>query len=463
MRTVRIFCIICPVMFLVMNCKSDVSKETSDKAKSGPGVSGVVSPEWIKNTAIYEVNIRQYTPEGTFNAFAAHLSRLKKLGVDILWFMPVQPIGEINRKGTLGSYYSVKDYKKVNPEYGTMEDFRNLVRLVHEAGMHVILDWVPNHTAWDHTWTKEHPDWYKLDEDGAFISPFDWTDVIQLDYDNEEMRQEMIEDMKYWIRETDIDGFRCDVAHMVPVAFWDEARKELDKVKPVFMLAESDQYFLHKDAFDMTYGWQFFHLMNDIAAGKKTANAISYHFGMIDSLFPAGSIIMQFTSNHDENSWNGTEYERLDGGVKTFTVLAATVPGMLLIYSGQEAGMNKRLEFFEKDTIEWQDSGMFGFYQTLLNLKKRNQALWNGKWGGSLTRVTSSDNKAVYAFVREKNGDKVFVILNLTGNPVTVTMKGKVYSGNYKDVFNGETVRFHKNEEMSLSGWEYHVYEKGEQ
>jgi glycosidase len=322
------------------------------------------------------------------------------------------------------------------------------------------MDWVPNHTAWDHRWTVEHPDWYRLDENGNFVSPFDWTDVIQLDYDNEEMRREMIEEMKFWINEAGIDGFRCDVAHMVPVDFWDEARAALDSIKPIFMLAESDQYFLHEHAFDMTYGWPLFHLMNDIAAGKKTANAISYYFGMVDSLFPQGSIIMQFTSNHDENSWSGTVWERLDGGVETFAVLAATVPGMLLIYSGQEAGLDKRLAFFEKDTIPWQDHELFGFYQTLISLKKRNQALWNGQWGGDLTRVTSTDNKAVYAFLREKNGDKVFVVLNLTGEPVTVTLKGRQYKGTYTDIFSAQTVAFSKDTKVDLDGWEYHVYEK---
>jgi glycosidase len=460
MHAIKIITIICLVILLAMNCKTDTSREVEKKVPSGPAISNVITPEWVKNAVIYEVNVRQYTPEGTFNAFTEHLPRLKTLGVDILWFMPVNPIGVKNRKGPLGSYYSVKDYTAVNPEFGTMEDFRRLVEQVHEQGMYAIIDWVPNHTAWDHRWTKEHPDWYKQDEKGEFVSPFDWTDVIQLDYDNEEMRQEMIEEMIFWIRESDIDGFRCDVAHMVPVDFWDEARKELDKVKPVFMLAESDQYFLHKNAFDMTYGWPFHQLIKDIAKGKKTANAISYHFGTIDSLFPAGSIIMQFTSNHDENSWNGTVYELFDGGVETFTVLAATVPGMPLIYSGQEAGLNKRLRFFEKDTIKWGEHELFGVYQKLLGLKHRNPALWNGKWGGSLTRVTSSDNKAVYAFVREKESDRVFVILNLTGEQVTVTLKGKVYPGRYNEVFSDETVTFRRNEEVTLTGWEYRVFEK---
>ncbi len=423
-------------------------------------VSNVISPDWVKNAAIYEVNIRQFTEEGTFNAFAAHLPRLKELGVDILWFMPIHPIGEKNRKGSLGSYYSVKDYKAINPEFGSLEDFKTLVGLIHKQGMHAIIDWVPNHTAWDHVWTLEHPEYYVTDDDGGFVSPFDWTDVIQLDYENNEMKQDMAEAMKYWLLETGIDGFRCDVAHMVPVEFWDELRPALEAIKPVFMLAEADQHFLHENAFDASYGWPFHHLMNEIAAGKKTANAISYHFSKKDSLFPVGSIIMQFTSNHDENSWSGTVWERLDGGVKTFAVLAATVPGMPLIYSGQEAGMDKRLEFFEKDPIDWKEHELFGFYQTLLSLKERNSALWNGSSGGTLTRITSSDNKSVYSFLREKDDDRVFVVLNLTGEPVTVTLKGKKHAGSYTDIFSGEAVEFSSGTEMELEAWEYRVYEK---
>jgi glycosidase len=424
------------------------------------GYSEVLNQDWVRNAVIYEVNIRQYTPEGTFNAFAEHLPRLKSLGVEILWLMPINPIGQMNRKGELGSYYSVKDYKRINPEFGDMDDFKALVRKVHEEGMHIIIDWVPNHTSWDNVLTLEHPDYYKTTEDGNFASPFDWTDVIRLDYDNKDLRKYMIETMKYWITETDIDGFRCDVAHMVPVDFWEEARPELEKVKPIFMLAESDQPELNRKAFDATYGWPFHSLMNDIAAGKKTANAISSHFSRVDSIYPAGSIIMQFTSNHDENSWNGTEYERLDGGVKTFAVLASTVPGMPLVYSGQESGMNKRLKFFEKDTIEWKDSEMFGFYKELIALKERNEALWNGKYGGTLTRITSTNNKSVYAFMREKGADRVFVVLNLTGDPAIITLKGKLYAGRYQEIFSGSKVKFKKDESLILQPWDYRVYEK---
>jgi glycosidase len=468
MRTKRILLppvlVLIPVLALFNVClnsckngKQDEMKIQSDKPLAG--TSEVINQDWVKNAVIYEVNIRQYTPEGTFNAFAEHLPRLKALGVDILWLMPVNPIGQMNRKGELGSYYSVKDYYRTNPEFGNMDDFKALARKVHEIGLHIIIDWVPNHSSWDNVLTLEHPDYYKTTEEGNFVSPFDWTDVIQLDYSNKELRKYMIDAMKFWLTETDIDGFRCDVAHMVPLDFWEEARSELEKVKPIFMLAESDQPELNRKAFDVTYGWPFHHLMNQIAAGKKTANAISSHFSKVDSVYPTGAIIMQFTSNHDENSWNGTEYERLDGGAKTFAVLAATIPGILLVYSGQEAGLNKRLKFFEKDTIDWIDYEMTNFYKKLIDLKGRNEALWNGRYGGTLTRITSTDNKSVYAFIRETGSDRVFVILNLTANPVNITLNGKIYKGHYADLFTGDKVKFRKGENMVLSPWEYHVYE----
>jgi len=449
---------ICIFLVIFPSCMKKKPGEQKPSEKSG--MTEVVNLEWVKNATIYEVNIRQYTPEGTFDAFAEHLPRLKDLGVDILWLMPIHPIGEKNRKGELGSYYSVRDYTTVNPEFGDMDDFKALVSQVHKLGMHIIIDWVPNHTAWDNPWATDHPDWYKQDEEENFVSPFDWTDVIQLDYDNHQMRQAMIDAMKFWLAEADIDGFRCDVAHMVPVDFWNESRMALDAVKAIFYLAEADQPFLHEKAFDATYGWPFHHLMNEIAKGNKTAKAISHHFNRVDSTYPGGSIIMQFTSNHDENSWNGTVWERLGDAVETFAVLSFTVPGMPLIYNGQEAGLDERLEFFVKDTIEWQDHELFSFYQSLISLKKRNKALWNGVHGGTLTRVTSTDNISVYAFLREKEEDKVFVILNLSDKPVEVTLKGDKYIGDYMNIFNGENVTFKENAEVSLEPWKYIVCER---
>jgi glycosidase len=416
--------------------------------------------DWSRNAVIYEVNIRQYTREGTFNAFEKDLPRLTKLGVDILWLMPVHPIGEKYRKGKLGSYYSVKDYKAINPEFGTIGDFKHLVKAAHAQGLKVIIDWVPNHTSLDNDLVKTHPDYYLKDSAGKFVSPFDWTDVIRLNYSNPATRRYMTETMQWWLNETDIDGFRCDVAHMVPTDYWDELRPELDKVKPVFMLAEADIPAQHMRGFDMSYDWKFHHIMNDIAKGRKKATAIMKHFAWADSVYPGDSYLMQFTSNHDENSWNGTEYERMGEGVQTFAVLAATLRDMLLIYNGQESGFNRRLKFFEKDSIDWGHYPLTGFYQELIALKKRNKALWNGEEGGKIQPVPTNRNNAIFAFVREKENDKVLVICNLTAKPQAVKIKSALLQGRYIELFTGEKQSFGEQAKITLKPWQYLLFEK---
>ena len=441
-------------IFFLISCRNT----GSGKPRKGIPVGYVKHPEWSKNANIYEVNIRQYTPEGTFTAFEKHLPRLKEMGVDILWFMPVHPIGEKNRKGTLGSYYSVKDYKAVNPEFGTLDDFKSVVEEAHALGMYVIIDWVANHTAWDNPWIYEHPGWYTKDSAGNFVSPFDWSDVVDLDFDNKELWKAMQDALDYWVTEADIDGYRCDVAGMVPVEFWNETRMRLDKIKPVFMLAEAEEPEHHLYAFDMSYGWEFHHIMNQIANGKMNANAIDSYFKKQDTLYPANAYRMYFTSNHDENSWNGTEFERMGDGARTFALLSATIPGMPLIYSGQEAAFNKRLEFFEKDQIEWDDYPYQDFYSSLLKLKHQNQALWNGDSGGTSQRIKTSDNKSVYAFIREKEGNKILILLNLSGKNVETTLKGTKFIGNSKEWFTGEHKTLNKNESILLEPWGYLVF-----
>jgi len=421
-------------------------------------VSEVVHPEWSWNSVIYEVNIRQYSPEGTFAAFEKDLPRLKELGVDVIWIMPVHPIGIKNRKEPLGSYYSVRDYLGVNSKFGTMDDFKSMVNKMHELGMKAILDWIPNHSSWDNDLIITNPEYYKTDTSGNMVSPFDWTDVVQFEYRNPELRKYMLNVMKWWLKETDIDGFRCDVAHMVPVDFWNIARIELDKVKKVFMIAESEQPFLHEKSFDVTYDWKFHHLMNDIAQGKKNANNIEKHFAWVDSIYPADSYLMQFTSNHDENSWAGTEYERMGAGAKTFAVLAATVPGIMMMYNGQEAGFNRRLKFFEKDSITWEKNEMFGFYQKLISLRKTNNALFNGAMGGNMVRISTGKDTSVYAFYREANHEKVFVVLNLSTRNQSLKLKGNAYQGIYKELFSGNEEIFKANSRMVLKPWEYRVY-----
>ncbi|UBM62816.1 alpha-amylase [Candidatus Sulfidibacterium hydrothermale] len=413
---------------------------------------------WSRHANIYEVNIRQYTPEGTFKAFQQHLPRLQKMGVKILWLMPIYPIGEKNRKGTLGSYYAVQNYEAVNPNFGTLDDLKSLVKDAHARGMHVILDWVANHTAWDNVWVKEHPDWYKKDSSGNFVSPFDWTDVIALNYDNQDLRHAMINAMIFWLKNADVDGFRCDVAGMVPVDFWDEARTALDKVKPVFMLAEDeDNVALVKYAFDMNYTWKMLHLMNDIASGKKKAAEIWNYLKWNNETFDPDVYRMYFTSNHDENSWNGTAFERLGDAFKVFTVFDYTIPGMPLIYGGEEAGNNKRLRFFEKDTINWSQLPYAEFYGRLNHLKDTCSLLTNGDEGGKLIPLSEGISDDVFAFYREKGGRQMVVILNLCNQPRSFTLNNEKIKGKYKLFFKGEEIEIQTDWVFHLPAWGYTV------
>lgn len=387
--------------------------------------------EWSRNANIYEVNIRQYTPEGTFEAFARHLPRLKQMGVDILWLMPVQPIGEKNRKGTLGSYYAVRDYTAVNPEFGTMADLKALVKQAHGLGMRVIIDWVANHTAFDNPWTVAHKDWYLKNDKGELYpvtytdgaEPEYWTDVTGLDWRNRDLWKGMTEAMLFWVREADIDGFRCDVAGKVPTPFWNQARAALDQVKPVFMLAEADKPDLHEHAFDMTYGWDTKDIFKDIAKGKADARTLKAFVEHPPKAFPPGAYRMRFTTNHDENSWSGSDVELYGPAFKAMAVLAATLPGMPLIYGGQESGLDKRIQFFEKDPIAWKDYRYAPFYAGLLKLKHDNPALWNGQYGGAM-QVLDTGNDKVFAFRRHRDHNVVQVVVNVSNAAQRYTLPG---------------------------------------
>lgn len=409
-----------------------------------PAATKVSHPEWSRNAVIYEVNPRQFTDKGTFKALAHELPRLKELGVDILWFMPIHPISELNRKGQTGSYYAVRNYKTVNPEFGNIDDFRAIVKEAHRLGMKVIIDWVPNHTGCDNTWVTDNPEWYVKDKDGRMVGPYDWTDTYKLDYNNKEMRAAMIDAMQYWLREADIDGFRCDVASEVPVDFWNEARPQLEKVKPgIFMLAEASVPALEEEGFDMAYNWPMKDLFSEIAAtqgqysfkkeGEPMRTFPVKNVLAIDSLlaaqaaeYPADSYMMNMITNHDLNSWEGTEFERLGNLQAAFAVLSYTLPGMPLIYTGQETGMNRAFEFFVKDNPPtWEPRNeYFTFYQTLNNLKHNNKALLAGNAGGDITRYPTKSNN-IYAFSRSLDGNEVMVIVNLGNATEKLAFKGK--------------------------------------
>ena len=410
-------------------------------------------PEWAANATIYEVNVRNYTPEGTFRALEAHLPRLAKMGVVIVWLMPIHPIGEVGRKGALGSPYAVRDYYGVNPEFGTPEDLRHLVQAAHALGMRVILDWVANHTSRDNALIAEHPDWYQHDAQGQLVPPVaDWTDVVALDYANPEMRAYMVEALRYWVREADVDGYRCDVAGLVPTDFWDEARPALEAIKPVFMLAEWDELYpsggltweefnddthLLEKAFDMSFGLRLHYLLDRIAEGKAALADLDTYLAAERAKYPPTVYLMHFTSNHDVNSWDGTEYERLGPLALPFAVLAALLPGMPLLYSGQESGLNRRLAFFDKDPIAWGSYPLQDFYTKLLQLKKRHPALRNGDAASQFQRL--SGPSGLYGFIREKNGSAVVVLVNATAEPLTLPGQKMVVSPQKGlfDVFSG--------------------------
>ena len=437
---------------VTLSCDRNGEETTAPDLVSTP-------PEWAVDANIYEVNIRQYTEEGTFDAFSEHLPRLKKMGVEILWFMPIHPIGEENRKGTLGSYYSIVDFKEVNPNFGTKEDFRELVQEAQALDMRVIIDWVANHTAWDAVWTETNPEFYSMDEDGNFHPPVeDWADVIQLDYDNVNLRAAMHDALEYWVREFNIDGYRCDVAYMVPTDFWNEARTRLDNIKPVFMLAEAEVPELHDYAFDMSYAWKYAQTIRDVAAGKEGLDAIDRVMEQEMERFSKSDYRMFFTTNHDENSWNGSDTELYGGNFENFAVLSATIWGMPLVYSGQEEGLDQRLEFFEKDLIEWGDFKYEEFYTTLLDLNTRNSALWNGAESGDFVKIQTGKDDTVYAFKRVNRTDEVFVILNFSDSGQTITLNESAVEGNWRDVFSGTTVSLEPAQAIPANG--YLVFEK---
>lgn len=423
----------------------------------------VTPPVWAKDANIYEVNIRQYTPEGTFEAFRQHLPRLQKMGVEILWLMPIHPISVPKRKGTLGSYYAVSDFRAINPLFGNHDEFKQLVDSIHALDMHIIIDWVPHHTGWDHPWIQQHPEYYNTNDKGEIRDPINeetgepwgWTDVAELNLSSKEMRRQIIDDMIYWIEEYNIDGFRVDHAHGVPDDYWDEVSRTISELKkPLFMLAEGEEDYLRNDSsFVVGYSWRFHHLTNDIARGEKNVNHLDSVLLHDRSRYTYG-YNMYFTSNHDENSWAGTEFERMGEGHKAFAALCATIDGIPLLYSGQEEPLRKRLEFFEKDTIPFKNYAYADFYSTLLNLKKKNKALWNGQNGGLAERINVSEH--VYAFEREKEGSRFVGIFNLSPNAMTTQLTVSV--DNMFDVFDHQNINISVHDTIALEPWEFRLY-----
>lgn len=465
----------------IFGCKSETDNETDFEVQEDIASYEPIDQEVIESAVIYEANIRQYSPEGTFDAFAEDIPQLRDLGVRIIWVMPINPISEIKRKATgdeftseiedpeerkkyLGSYYSVSDYKAINPEFGTMEDFKEMVDTAHENGIYVIIDWVPNHTGWDHPWITDHPNYYTQNEKGEIIDPINpdtgeswgWTDTADLNYDNMEMRQEMINDLRFWVENADIDGYRMDVAHKVPVDFFETVTRELKEIKPnIFMLAEAEQPDLLKNAFDMHYGWEVHHIFNEIAKGNMTVKAFDEYMEKTKNTLEADDINMNFVTNHDENSWNGTLKERMPDSKEIFTALTYTMPGMPLIYSGQEYDMEKRLRFFEKDTIPKTKGRYYTVLQKLGELKNSNEALSAGESAGSYERMeTANDN--ILMFQRKKGDDTVIFVGNFSKNPQTVEYN---FNEELEDYMHDRTVDL-TNKKLGLGPWEYRIFVK---
>ena len=461
----------------MMGCKKnseDIASTTIEK----------FSPAVEENSVIYEVNIRQYSPEGTFNAFTKDIPQLKELGVKIIWVMPIFPISQTKRKATggddskfasempaaeqhkyLGSYYAVSDFKKVNPEFGTIEDFRNLVKTAHENGIYVILDWVPNHTGWDHVWIKNHPEYYTKNAKGEIIDPINpetgkswgWTDVADLNYDNQNLRKAMTADMMYWIKDEAIDGFRCDVAGNVPLDFWQQAIPQLRKQKNIFMLAEAwEPALLKNNLFDMAYAWDGHHTLNKIAQGKEPVKQFDAYIEKINKDYEANDILMNFVDNHDENSWNGTIKSRLGEAEAAMTALSYLMPGMPLVYSGNEYGLEHSLKFFEKDSIPKTKGKQWELRAKLGKIKNEIDALHGGKNKANYKRLNAS-NENVLAFERMKNGKKVIYLANLSAKPVSVSLP---VSGQYKDLMNEKMMDLKTSQVLSMLPWQYYILTK---
>ncbi|MEP4891608.1 MAG: alpha-amylase family glycosyl hydrolase [Aliiglaciecola sp.] len=418
------------------------------------------TPEWVKNAVIYEVNIRQFTSLGTFNAAQSHFPRLKSLGVDILWIMPIHPIGEKNRKGSLGSPYAVKDYYAVNPEFGDLASFQDFVKTAHSFGFKVIIDWVCNHSAWDNHLVEDHPDWYARDYKGDFTPTpwWDWDDVIDFDYSNTELRNYIAKAMRYWVEVADIDGFRCDVAGFIPNDFWANVRADLDSIKPIFMLAEWESKDLHQNAFDMTYAWSWNETLHGITCHGLPISKLFKYYSWNEKSYPVEAHRMTFVSNHDKNAWDGTQLEQFQQGLEAAIVLSVIGEGMPLIHNGQEAGETKRLAFFEKDPIDWQQHHIGDLYQSLIQLKKTHSALYNAQWGARMIQVPNSAPEQVFSFVRSDKNSKVLVVINFSNQPLQVTLKGSLCLGDYDSFFENKSLEIKPDSELTMTPWGYQIY-----
>jgi alpha-amylase len=414
---------------------------------------------WVSSTNIYEVNLRQYTAEGTYLAFSKHLPRLKDMGVEVIWFMPVTPISIKNRKGSLGSYYACSSYVDSNPEFGTIDEFKSLVKSIHALGMKVIIDWVANHTGWDHEWTISHPEYYTQDHEGNFKPPVEnWEDVIHLNFYNSALRRAMIDAMKFWVNDCGIDGFRCDMAMLVPVDFWKEARTELDQIRSLFWLGEFDQWNdeAYAHVFDISYTWHWMHISEEFYRNHRRIVELDKALTGYKQKNPTHHLHAFFTSNHDENSWNGSEYEKYGAMALPLAVFSCTWDGVPLLYSGQELPNNKRLQFFDKDEIEWTDKPVLHtFYRKLLGLRKDHPALLGHNEHSFTWRIATDQPDEVFCFLRKNKEQELLVLLNFSEKPLSLLLHDLRVRGEFNDILSSD--KKDAADTFTLEPWGYKV------
>lgn len=418
-------------------------------------------PEWTYGSVVYEMNVRQSTEAGTFAAAEERLPELRDLGADIVWLMPIHPIGEKGRKGSLGSYYAIRDYFDINPEFGTMEDFEHFLATAHSLGLRVILDYVANHTSPDAAWVDEKPaDWYVRDSLGNTVVQYDWTDIAKLNYDNADLRTEMKRVLHFWT-DKGVDGFRCDAAMEMPDEFWNDAFAELRAKNPdLYLLAEGEGAHFHENGFDATYAWELHHLMNDVAQGRKPASEIADYVARDAENSPREAFRLMFTSNHDENSWAGTEFERMGDAAEIMAVLTYLLPnGQPLIYTGQEFGFNRRFAFFDKDCLgDCTPNGFTDFYRRMNGLRHDNTALYAGEKGATMHLLPHDDAEHLLAFVRENEDNAVVALLNLSPETVVAKPDFAGVEGEYTDFIAGKPHTLNTGDEYEMKGWTYMIF-----
>ena len=424
------------------------------------------NPEWSYSAILYEMNIRQFTTEGTFRAASERLPFLRSIGVDAIWLMPIYPIGEEDRKGSLGSYYSIRDYKGVNPEFGSEADLRDFITKAHALGIKILFDWVANHTARDARWISERPvDWYERDQEGRAKVPWDWSDTAKLNYTNREVWRGQIDAMRYWVEQFGIDGFRCDMAMLVPIEFWQEASAELHSIKSdIFMLAEAEEDNLFEGAFNMSYQWNIHHIMCDIAKGARRVWDLRNAMHAERQRYPREAMRLSFTSNHDENSWSGSEQSRFGRALEVMTAMTFLMPStMPLIYTGQEVGYDHSFAFFDRDPIPeelYKEGYATELYRRLADLKHSQRALDSGERGGDVIEIENNAKDCMMTFVREVDGSRVVAIVNLSPYTIHADFRTGIYAGTYRDAISGERVVLDEHVERDIAPWHYQILVK---